>query len=129
MLDGLAAPDTDQEEHGGQLNFPEEEKEQQVERQEHTHHTCFQDQHQCHVFLDAHFFPATNNGQHGQQGIQDHHWQAQPINTEGITDIELGATSREMDPLEVDRVFQVVEATKVVACTGDTEEDDHRKHE
>src|SRR2546426_9951255 len=69
MLHGFAAPDTDQEEHWGQFDFPEEEEEQQVEGQKDAHHASLQQQNQGHVFLDTDFLPATDNRQHGEQGI------------------------------------------------------------
>src|SRR5581483_5652110 len=43
MLEYIAAPDTDQQEHRGQLDLPEEEEEQQIERQEDAHHARLQD--------------------------------------------------------------------------------------
>src|SRR5258706_5389924 len=44
MLDGFVAPDTDQQEHRGQLNLPEEEEEQQVNGHKHAHDARFQQQ-------------------------------------------------------------------------------------
>ena len=66
MLHRLGAPDTDQQEHRGQLDFPEEEEEEQVSRQEDTHDACFQDQHERHIFLDTHLLPAADDSQHSQ---------------------------------------------------------------
>src|SRR6266852_6311327 len=129
MLHDLDPPDTDQEEHGSQFNFPEQEEEQQVERHEYAHHASFQDQHQGHIFLDTRFFPAANHCQHGQQGIQHDQGQTQPINTQEIADIELDITRLEGDPWQVYRVRQMVEVTKIITIEGDAEENRQRKHE
>src|ERR1700692_1719585 len=57
----VITPDTDQQEHRSQLDFPEQEEEDQINRHKDTHHTRFQQQDQGNIFFDALFFPAANN--------------------------------------------------------------------
>src|SRR5215467_2812117 len=115
MLDDFGSPDADQQKHGGKFNFPEEKEEQKIEREENAHDAGFQNEHQGHIFLDTHLFPATNHRQHGEQSIEDNQRQAQAINTQEIVDIELYGTSLETDPGQVYRVWEMVEVTKVIA--------------
>src|SRR5436305_8375320 len=122
MLHCLAAPDTDQQEHGGQFDFPEEKEKEQVDRHEDTHDACFQEQHQRHVFLDAHLLPPSDDSQHSQQGIEDDHGQAQSINTEVVIYSELYWTGFQIDPWQVNGIGEIFEITKMITVGGDAEE-------
>src|SRR5947209_1950710 len=88
VLDSLTPPNTDQQEHRGQLDFPEEEEEKQIEGQEDTHHASFQDEQQRHIFFDAYLLPAANDSEHRQQRVENDHWQAKPVNPQEIVDLQ-----------------------------------------
>src|SRR5258708_38048303 len=98
MLDGLTSPDADQQEHGGEFNFPEEEEEKQIHSREDAHHTSFKQQEQGHIFLHAHLLPTANHGQHSQQRVQNDQGQAQTINTQEEIDFEADRTSFKVNP-------------------------------
>src|SRR5579885_1272508 len=112
MLDDIAAPDTDQQEHRGQLDLPEEEEEQQIERQEDAHHPRLQDQQQGYIILDARLLPAADNRQQRQQRVQEHHRQAQAINAQEVIDIELDRARFRLNPGNVNRIGQLAQAAK-----------------
>src|SRR6266700_565198 len=107
MLDGLVAPDADEQEHRGQLNLPEQEEEQQIERHKHAHHTGFQQQQQGHVVLDVWPLPTTDDGQHHQQRVQDYQRQAQAVNTQEVVDLDADTTRVKINPRQVDGITQV----------------------
>ena len=84
MLDGIAAPHTDQQEHGSQFHFPEEEEEEEVQRHKDAHDTSFQEKQQRHIIFDSLLLPPTNDREHCQQCVEYHHRQAQAVNTQVV---------------------------------------------
>src|SRR5579859_620858 len=114
MLDHIAAPETDQQEHRGQLNFPEQEEEQQVKRHKDAHYTRFQQQEQRHIVLHALLFPTTYYREHGQQRVQDHHRQAQAIDAQEVIDFEARRANGKVNPGNIDSIGQMAEITKAL---------------
>src|ERR1700693_314805 len=121
MLYNIAAPDANQQEHRGQLYFPEQEEEQQIERHEDAHHACFQQQQQCHVFFDSWFFPAAYDCQHSQQGIQNDHRQAQTVHAQEVINAESETVCRKVNPWQVYWILRTIEVTEIVAVESDLE--------
>ena len=85
-----AAPDADEQGHGDQHRFPEDEEEDEVEGAEHADHRRLHDQQADHELLDARLDVAPG-GQHAQrhdQGRQQHQQQADAINADGVVDAQ-----------------------------------------
>jgi hypothetical protein len=84
-----AAPDADQEVHRHQGELPEDEEQEQVLGQEHTHHAHFQQQEEDHEILDPLLdrLPGRQDRDRGQEGGQQHQQDAQPIDAHEIGDI------------------------------------------
>ncbi len=124
MFDLLVAPDTDEQEHRSQLDFPEDEEEQQVERHEDAHHTSFEQEQQSHILFDTVFLPAADNSQHGEQRIQNDHRQAESVNAETVINFEMHGAGLKVNPGQPCRVRRVDEIAKIKAIRHDTEEYD-----
>ena len=80
----LASPYADQEIHRDQHDFPENVKQHQVERAEHSDHARLERKETDHERFD--FFryrlPGRENGQRRQKGCQDHQEKADAVNPE-----------------------------------------------
>src|SRR5216683_5626947 len=91
----LVSPDADEEVHGNQHHFPEEEEEEEVEREEDADHADFEHQQHDEKFLDA-VLDAVPGGEHGDGGQKrgkDDQEQTDAVKAEVIVD------GRDVDPL------------------------------
>src|SRR5215831_557786 len=88
----LMAPDADQESHRDQHDFPEEEEQEQVERQEYSHHADLEHQQHHEKFLDA-MVDARPGGKYGdgcQEGGKNDQPQAQAVYPHVVVDRRRG---------------------------------------
>src|SRR6266852_609628 len=90
-------PNADQQGHGYQHHFPEEKKEEEIQRKKHAHHADFQHQQHhkkfLHAVLDA--LPRCQNRNWRQERRQNDQKQTDSVNAEVVIDWRL------VDPLEV----------------------------
>src|SRR5262249_8148984 len=87
----LTTPDTDQEIHGHQHDFPEHIKQKQVERTEDSDHSRFEQQHENEVFLQTSVNgPGGENSQRGEQCSQEDQKNTDSIDTHRVVDAERG---------------------------------------
>ena len=91
------APDTDEEGHGDEHDFPEEKKEEEVEREEDTNDADFEHQQHDEKFLDAfvNAVPGSDDGDGGEESRQDDEEDAEAVDAEVIVD------GRRRDPMEI----------------------------
>src|SRR5438094_5401169 len=80
----VASPDADEEVHGNKHHFPENVKEEKVERGEHADHAGLQEQQQNVVFLGARVdgAPGRKDGDHAAEGGEHDEEQADAVNAE-----------------------------------------------
>ena len=92
----LASPDPDQEIHRDQHDFPENVKEHQVERAEHSDHSRLERKKTDHERFDLlrYRLPGRENGQRRQKCSQDHQEKADAVDPEMM----LNAVGRSLDP-------------------------------
>ncbi len=90
----LVSPNADEEIHGDEHDFPEEKKEEEIEREEDTDHADFEHQQHDEEFLDAMLdaIPGREYGNSGQERSQDDEEQADAVQTEMIVN------GRDVDP-------------------------------
>src|SRR5271156_7103100 len=82
------APDTDEKGHGNQHHFPEQEKEEEVQREKNADDANFQHQQHNKKFFYA-MVDAGPRGQHGngrQEGGENHQEHAETVNAKVIVD-------------------------------------------
>src|SRR5690606_15912272 len=97
-----AAPDANEEVHGHQRELPEDVEQEQVLRQEYAEHACLKQEHENVIGLDlvCDTRPGASNGQHGDEGGQQHHENAEAINAHVVLDIERIDPHRALDQLQ-----------------------------
>src|SRR5581483_7782393 len=94
ILAAQPTPNSNEQKHGDEFHFPEEEEEDKVQRREDTHHTCFQQEDEGHIVFGALFnVPRANDGQEAEQAIEDNHRQAEAISPQEIVNFELGVAA------------------------------------
>ncbi len=100
----ISAPDSDEEVHRNQHDFPEHVEQKQVQRAENTDHPGLQQQHEDEVFLRAFSNgPRRQHGQRRENRRQQNQEQADAIHTHVITDAERRYPWRVDDVLEIGR--------------------------
>ena len=93
----LVSPDSDEERHGNEHHFPEQEEEEKIQRNEHANDTDFQQQHHDEEFFDAMIdaVPRSQNRNRRQKRRQNHQEHADAVYAQVIVD------GREVDPFHV----------------------------
>ena len=82
VLAALAAPDPDQQVHGGQLQLPEQEEQKQIPAGENACHRGLDDQQEGKISASSLLgLPGNQHSQENKQRIEHEQWQAQAIHT------------------------------------------------
>jgi hypothetical protein len=104
-----AAPDGDDEVHGHQHGFPEDEEQQEIERHEHAQHGGLQQQEEAVVFLEPFVdgVPARQDGDEADERGEHHQQQSEPVDAEVIGGAQGGNPGGLLDELKVLRAVEI----------------------